>query len=88
MKQSVMQDQEMMEDLLISEGRMTDAYNLFTNECANQSIRDQFLDLLNEEHEMQADLIEEIKNRGWYPTPAAPPQKMEHVRQKYHKENS
>lgn len=85
MKPSVMQDQEMMEDLLISENLMTSIYNQFTNECSNQEIRDQFQDLLNEEHEMHGDLLEEMKNRGWYLAPAAAAQKVEQVRQKYEK---
>ena len=87
MKKTVMQDQEIMQDLLISENRMTTTYNQFTNECASQQIHDQFQNLLNEEHEMHSDLLEEMKNRGWYPTPAATPQKMEQVRQNYQQGN-
>ena len=49
MKKTVMQDQEIMQDLLISENRMTTTYNQFTNECASQQIHDQFQNLLNEE---------------------------------------
>lgn len=86
MKQTVMQDQEIMEDLLVSENLMTSTYNHFTNECASQQIHDQFQNLLNEEHEIHADLVEEMKNRGWYPTPAAAKQKLEQVRQKYQKQ--
>lgn len=85
MKQSVMQDKEMIQDLLISESLMTSRYNQFTNDCASQPIRDQFQDLLNEEHEMHGDLLEEMKSRGWYPTPPAPSQKLEQARQKYEK---
>ena len=52
-----MQDQEMMRDALSSEKQMTGLYNAFANECATTAIRDEMLNLLHDEHAIQADLI-------------------------------
>lgn len=79
----MLQDQERMQDVLSSEKAMTGTYNLFTNECATPKVRDTFLNLLNEEHKMQANVFEEMKKRGWYPTPAAEQKKIDMVKQKF-----
>jgi spore coat protein CotF len=77
-----LKDEEMMEDVLSAEKAMTSLYNLFTNECATPKVRDGFLNLLNEEHQMQADVFDEMHQRGWYPTPAAEMCKIDALRQK------
>ena len=61
-----MQDQEMMRDALSSEKQMTGLYNAFANECATTAIRDEMLNLLHDEHAIQADLFMEMQKRGWY----------------------
>ncbi|MCI9576366.1 MAG: spore coat protein [Clostridiales bacterium] len=83
MNSCTMQDQELINDLLASEKMLTGTYNTFTNECATQQVRDEFLNLLNEEHQMQADVFSEMKKRGWYPTPAAQQQMIDQARQKF-----
>ena len=52
-----MQDQEMMRDALSSEKQMTGLYNAFANECATTAIRDEMLNLLHDEHAIQAVLF-------------------------------
>lgn len=83
MNSCTMQDQELMNDLLASEKMLTGTYNAFTNECATQQVRDEFLNILNEEHQMQADVFSEMKKRGWYPTPAAQQQMIDQAKQKF-----
>lgn len=83
MNQNGMQDQEMINDLLASEKTLTGTYNTFTNECATPKVRNEFLNLLNEEHQMQADLFLEMNKRGWYPTPAAQQQMVEQAKTKF-----
>ena len=77
-----MQDQEMMRDALSSEKQMTGLYNAFANECATTAIRDEMLNLLHDEHAIQADLFMEMQKRGWYPTPAAKADKINQAKQK------
>lgn len=76
-------EKDMMNDVLASQKFITDSYNTFTNECATPNVRDQFLRLLGEEHQIQAEVFDLMHQRGWYPTPAADQQKMQQAKQKF-----
>lgn len=78
-----MQDRDLMEDLLSSEKAVTGSYNTFTNECVAAQVRDQFLNILNEEHQIHADVFDEMQKRGWYPMENAEQQKITQVKQKF-----
>ena len=78
-----MQDQEMMRDALSSEKQMTGLYNAFANECATTAIRDEMMNILHDEHDIQADIFMEMQKRGWYPTPMAEEQKIQSTKQKF-----
>lgn len=82
MKQPL-EEKEMITDVLSSQKSMTGFYNTFTNECATPEIRDQFMSLLTEEHQIQSDVFDEMHKRGWYPTPAADQQKIQQAKQKF-----
>lgn len=82
-----MQEKEVFDDVLTSQKFITDTYNTFTNECATPNIRDEFLNILTEEHQIQADVFDEMKKRGWYTTPQAEQQKIQQAKQKYQNEN-
>lgn len=86
MNQKGLQDKEIMNDLLASEKAMTGSYDLLTNECATAQVRNEFLNILNEEHQIQADVFDEMKKRGWYPTPAAQQKMVDEARQKFQNE--
>ncbi len=83
MNNAPMQEKELFDDVLSSQKFITDTYNSFTNECSTANVRDEFLRLLNEEHQMQADVFDEMKNRGWYPTPQAEQQMIAQTKQKF-----
>lgn len=76
-------EKELMNDVLSSQKYLTDAYNAFTNECATPNVRDGFMKILNEEHQIQAEVFDTMKNHGWYQTPAAQQQKIQQAKQKY-----
>mgnify|MGYP001264867812 CR=1 FL=1 len=82
-----MQDKEILEDVLTSQKAVTGAYNNFTNECATPNVRDEFMRILTEEHQIQADVFDAMKQRGWYPTPAAEQQKIQQAKQKFQSTN-
>ena len=88
MADSKMRDQTIFEDILSSQKYITETYNTFTNECTTPAIRDEFLNLLNEEHKIQADVFDEMKTRGWYSPAAAEKNKIEQIRQKYKNEKN
>ncbi len=87
MNNGQMQEKEILNDVLASEKAVTGAYNTFANECATPNVRDEFMRILTEEHQIQADVFDEMKKRGWYPTPAAEQQKIQQAKQKFQNQN-
>ncbi len=80
---STIPEKDMMNDVLASQKFITDTYNTFTNECATPDVRDEFLRLLSEEHQIQAEVFDLMKQRGWYQAPAADQQKVSQAKQQY-----
>ena len=78
-----MQDKEMLEDVLTSQKQITALYNTYANECATTAIRDEMMNILHDEHDIQADIFMEMQKRGWYPTPMAEEQKIQSTKQKF-----
>ena len=78
-----MQDKEMLEDVLTSQKQITGLYNTYANECATTAIRDEMMNILHDEHDIQADIFMEMQKRGWYPTPMAEVQKIQSTKQKF-----
>lgn len=76
-------EKDMMYDVLSSQKFITDTYNTFTNECSSANTRDEFMKILQEEHQIQADVFDTLKQRGWYQAPAAEQQKVQQAKQKY-----
>ncbi|MGI5893986.1 MAG: spore coat protein [Candidatus Merdivicinus sp.] len=76
-------DREILKDALLSEKMAVNGYNQFCCETVTPKIRQQFLSLLSEEHEIQNVVFQEMQKRGWYPTPAAGQQDLMQVKRKY-----
>lgn len=83
-----MQDKELIGDALNSQKQITEAYNTCACECATPAVRDELLNILREEHGIQADVFSEMQKRGWYPTPMAEEQKIQSAKQKYASQTS
>lgn len=69
-------EKEILGDCLNSQKQITAAYNTFTGECVNPQLRGAFLNILNEEHGIQADLFSDMNQRGWYVPEQAQQQKI------------
>jgi spore coat protein CotF len=82
-----MQEKEVFDDVLTSQKFITETYNTFANECATPNIRSEFMRILTEEHQIQADVFDEMQKRGWYQTPAAEQQKIQQAKQKFQNQN-
>ena len=67
-----MGDKEFLGDMLSTQKFVTGNYNVFAGECQNSQLRDEFLNLLKEEHMIQYDLFTEMSSRGWYNVKNAP----------------
>lgn len=84
---SPMPEKEMMNDALASQKYVTEAYNTYTNECATPNVRNEFMNILTEEHQIQSEVFDAMKQRGWYTVPDAQQQKVQQAKQKYQNEN-
>lgn len=81
-------DREIMEDLLSSQKQITAEYNTAANDCASSGLQSEFMTLLGEEHQIQMELFQEMQKRGWYPTEAAPQQKIAEAKEQFTGTNS
>lgn len=76
MNQNNITDKEIMEDILSSQKLVTSTYNTYLNECVNQQLRTDFLNILREEHNIQQSVYDQMKMRGWYNPEQAEQQKV------------
>ena len=80
---NLMGDKEILEDSLISQKHITEAYNTWAGECASPRLRGAMLNILDDEHIIQADLFSDLQSHGWYQTETAEAQKLQQARQRY-----
>ena len=78
-----MGEKEFIEDALDFQKHVTGLYNTFAGECKCNEMRKDFLNILNDEHQIQADIFNEMSVRGWYSTTNAEQQKIDCVKQKF-----
>ncbi|MBE6811987.1 MAG: spore coat protein [Ruminococcaceae bacterium] len=76
-------DKEMMSDVLSGQKMIASIYNTFSNECTNDALRTDMLTILREEHNMQADVFNEMKKRGWYAPANAEQTAVQQAKTKY-----
>lgn len=78
-----MSEKDILNDFLQAQKQITGTYNTWAGECVNMNLRDDFLCILKEEHEIQSELFTEMQNHGWYQTKPAEPQELNQIRQKF-----
>ena len=78
-----MNDQERIADLLCSEKKMSANYDTYASECVNLSLRDDFLNILNQGHQTQSDLFRMAQSKGWYQVEQAPASKVSQAYTKF-----
>jgi len=83
MTEGTMGDKEILKDLLTSQKFEAGNYNTFAGECVCTQLRDDFLNILKDEHMIQSDLFNEANSRGWYPVKQAPVNEIAQARQKF-----
>ncbi len=79
----ILTEKEILQDSLINQKHITTSYNTFAGECANAQLRSAFLNILDDEHKIQAEIFDCMQSNGWYPTEPAEQQKIEQAKQKY-----
>lgn len=78
-----LEDKDIIMDVLTSQKHITSLYNIFSNECSNKNIKDGFMKILNEEHDIQIEVFDEMNKRGWYSPSKAESNKIETVKTKF-----
>ena len=76
-------DKEVLGDALTAEKTSTNVYNTFSNECVHENVRNTFLKILEQEHEIQDDVFKIMHAKGLYPTPEAEDKNVEQAKQRY-----
>ncbi len=83
MEQQTFTDADRILDALYAERQLALGYNDSLYDCERLTLRNLFLDLLDEEHRLHAALLDEMTKRGWRTSHAATPQELAAVREKY-----
>ena len=76
-------DREMIGDILSTQKFITGGYNTSANEASEPAVKKAMMDILNDEHMIQHEVFEEMSVRGWYPTEAAPQDKIDKAKQNF-----
>ncbi len=79
----LMGEKEILQDGLISQKHISESYNTFAGECVNEQLRSTFLNILDDEHRIQADMFCTLQSNGWYQVEPAEQQKIVQARQKF-----
>jgi spore coat protein CotF len=61
--------------VLSSQKLLTGNYNNFAGECASPALLSEMMNILNEEHQIQHQVFDEMQKRGWYQTEPAQQQR-------------
>jgi spore coat protein CotF len=80
---SILTEQQILQDSLISQKHISDSYNTYAGECVNEQLRSTMLNILGDEHKIQADIFNSMQSHGWYQVEAAEQQKIQQARQKF-----
>lgn len=75
-------EKDMLNDFLASQKQITASYNTYAGECVNPQLRTAFLNILDEEHRIQADIFDDMTAKGWYQVEQADQQKIWQTKQK------
>ncbi len=83
MTNSKFSDQDMINDVLSTQKFITSGYNNSANEASEPTVKNAMMSILDEEHVIQHQIFEEMQSRGWYPTEAAPMDKINQAKDKF-----
>lgn len=76
-------EKEIYGDALSAQKACTNQFNMAANECTHESLRQTMMKILNEEHDIQKCVFDDMHAAGLYPTPAAEEKKIQEAKQKF-----
>ena len=77
----ILTEKQILQDSLMSQKQITGSYNTYAGECISEQLRCAMLSILDEEHEIQADIFSSMQAKGWYQVEQAEQQKIQKARQ-------
>ena len=63
---TLLTERQILQDSLMSQKQITGSYNTFAGECVSEQLRSTMLNILSEEHKIQADIFRDMQMHGWY----------------------
>lgn len=81
-------EKELMNDLLTSEKQVTSAYNVGITEASCPNLRQHLTKCLTDTQEIQYQIFNAMKQRGWYQTKPAQSQDVQSAKTKYNQMKS
>ena len=82
-----MTDRELLEDMLTLQKHTDINYSMFANECSTGNVRTDVMNILTDEHKIQAEVFDQMAAFGWYSPADAEMQKVEQAKQKFSQKN-
>ena len=76
-------EKEIYGDALAAQKACTGQYNMAANECTHEDVRQTVMKILNQEHDIQKSVFDNMHAAGFYPTPAAEEKKVQEAKQKF-----
>ena len=76
-------EKEIYGDALAAQKSATGEMNKAANECVHEDVRKTMMNILNQEHEIQQSVFNDMHAAGYYPTPAADEKKVQETKQKF-----
>lgn len=67
----MIEEKDRLTDALITEKYMADIYNVSALEASNSQLKDTFMNILRDVHQIQYEIYQEMNHRGWYQPKAA-----------------
>lgn len=78
-----MNDRDRVNDLLAMEKYLTSAYNTALNEMQNPKVHQTIQRILNDVHQIQFQVFDQMWQKGWYKIKASNPQEVQQAYQQF-----
>ena len=84
-KSYMLNDEDILNDVLISYKHLVSSYAIALNEASNKSVYKLFLEVLTSSSKIQAELFDTSFKKGWYNIETADESKIENTYNKFNK---
>ncbi len=64
--QAILSEQEIMNDALASEKQIISAYGTYLPESTCENLRSEFTKIINDKQQVQLQIFDAMKQKGWY----------------------